>query len=160
MKINYVKGDATNPIVKDGTTAIIPHVCNINGGWGAGFVLALSKKWKQPERRSRQWCKSQDDFCLGAIDMVMVEKNIYVANMLAQNGYLSEDNPQPLDYPGLELCMIAVAEWFVDMNVEIHGPQFGNLRAGGKWEIIEKMIEDIWIANGIPVTIYLWEGEK
>lgn len=160
MKINYVKGDATALIAKDGTTAIIPHVCNINGGWGAGFVLALSKKWKQPEQRYRQWFKDQDDFVLGAIDMIQVEKNIYVANMLAQSGYLSKDNPQPLDYYALEQCMFQVADWFVDMNVEIHGPMFGSLRSGGSWQIIEKMIEDYWVANGIPVTIYLWEGEK
>ena len=41
ISINYLKGDATEPTKKP---AIICHVCNDIGGWGRGFVLALSKK--------------------------------------------------------------------------------------------------------------------
>ena len=39
--IKYIIGDATAPKM-DGTK-IICHVCNVIGGWGKGFVLALSK---------------------------------------------------------------------------------------------------------------------
>lgn len=40
--IHYVTGDATEPIGEG--EKIIAHICNDQGGWGAGFVLALSKK--------------------------------------------------------------------------------------------------------------------
>ena len=43
LNINYVIGDATQPI-GDGAKIIV-HVCNDIGGWGRGFVLALTKKW-------------------------------------------------------------------------------------------------------------------
>ncbi|GGJ45802.1 hypothetical protein GCM10010121_066360 [Streptomyces brasiliensis] len=42
-EIKYVRGDATVPSGK-GVKAIA-HVCNDVGGWGKGFVLALSRRW-------------------------------------------------------------------------------------------------------------------
>jgi hypothetical protein len=42
MQIQYIAGDATAPI-GDGNK-IIAHVCNDIGAWGAGFVLAISKR--------------------------------------------------------------------------------------------------------------------
>ena len=166
MKINYVKGDATNPVVENGITALIPHVCNINGGWGAGFVLALSKKWKKPEKEYRKWFESKKDFSLGNIGPVFVEKHIAIINMLAQSGYKSTENQLPVRYYALVLCMEAVANFaanFVRFNsqkVEIHTCKFASDLGGLEWNTVEQLIEDIWIANGIPVTIYLWEGEK
>lgn len=51
MPIQYTTGDATQPLA-DGAK-IICHVCNDIGGWGAGFVVALSRKWSEPERAYR-----------------------------------------------------------------------------------------------------------
>ena len=53
MELLYFEGDATSPI-GDGKK-IIPHVCNDIGGWGKGFVLALSKKWPEPEEYYRKF---------------------------------------------------------------------------------------------------------
>ena len=53
MEILYIKGDATAPIGSG--VKVITHICNDIGGWGKGFVLALSKKWKMPEEAYRQW---------------------------------------------------------------------------------------------------------
>jgi len=50
--ITYIKGDATNPQAKG--TKIIIHICNNLGGWGKGFVLAISKRWKAPEEAYRK----------------------------------------------------------------------------------------------------------
>lgn len=65
MEILYIKGDATAPIGSG--VKVITHICNDIGGWGKGFVLALSKKWKMPEEAYRQWYKSQEEFTLGAV---------------------------------------------------------------------------------------------
>lgn len=53
MDISYVIGDATDP-PRD-RPGIIAHVCNDIGAWGKGFVLALSRRWKQPEQDFRAW---------------------------------------------------------------------------------------------------------
>ncbi len=72
--IRYVKGDATQPLAKG--NRIIAHVCNDLGGWGKGFVLAISKRWPGPEAAYRAWHKdrSKNDFGLGAIQIVQVER--------------------------------------------------------------------------------------
>ncbi|WP_228098667.1 hypothetical protein [Pedobacter sp. MC2016-24] len=63
MDINYLTGDATNPAYSG--NKIIVHVCNDIGGWGKGFVMAISKRWKEPEKRYREWSKSKTGFSLG-----------------------------------------------------------------------------------------------
>src|SRR5215472_3146493 len=81
--IIYIKGDATCPQAKG--IKIICHVCNDIGGWGKGFVLAVSRRWKQPEAEYRAWhaAGKQGGFGLGAVQFVQVEPYIWVANMVA-----------------------------------------------------------------------------
>jgi len=50
--IHYLIGDATKPDVAG--NKIIAHICNDVGGWGKGFVLAISKSWPEPERKYRE----------------------------------------------------------------------------------------------------------
>lgn len=45
ININYIKGDATQPIGEN--NKIIAHICNNEGKWGVGFVLAVSKKMEK-----------------------------------------------------------------------------------------------------------------
>jgi O-acetyl-ADP-ribose deacetylase (regulator of RNase III) len=49
-KINYINGDATPPLAKG--IKIIAHICNAMGGWGKGFVVAISKKWENSEKHT------------------------------------------------------------------------------------------------------------
>lgn len=53
MPINYIIGDATQPVYSG--PAILVHVCNDLGKWGAGFVLAVSRRWPEPEAAYRAW---------------------------------------------------------------------------------------------------------
>ena len=48
--IHYLKADATAPQTEG--NIIITHICNDIGAWGKGFVLALSKRWKTPEKQA------------------------------------------------------------------------------------------------------------
>jgi O-acetyl-ADP-ribose deacetylase (regulator of RNase III) len=48
QEIKYIKGDATNPVSEG--EKIICHICNDIGRWGKGFVLAISRRWKEPEK--------------------------------------------------------------------------------------------------------------
>jgi len=91
-RINYLIGDATKPI-KTGEKRIIAHICNDKGGWGAGFVLALSKKWKLPEQMYRS--VPITELILGDVQFVPVESDIIVANMIAQHGYRNDNNGKP-----------------------------------------------------------------
>lgn len=106
--INYVKGNALEP-QGDGNKLII-HCCNDIGGWGSGFVVAISKMWTRPEEKYREWYKNggyhspadnmykvaelHDDmekpypavhhFHLGQIQVVPVNKTTSIVNMIGQ----------------------------------------------------------------------------
>ena len=78
--ITYLKGDATCP--QAAGNKILCHVCNDAGHWAKGFVVAISKRWKEPEKEFRRWATEREgnDFALGAVQFVQVEPDLRVAN--------------------------------------------------------------------------------
>lgn len=144
-KITYILGDATNPIGEG--MKIIPHVCNDIRVWGAGFVLALSKKWSYPEFIYR----NKMEMTLGTVTFVSVEDDILVANMVGQHGVGVVNNIIPLRYDELKNCLIQLNDLAVNLNATIHMPRIGSGLAGGKWSEIEKLIEE---NVHVPVTVY------
>lgn len=140
--IHYVTGDATQPI-GDGPK-IICHVCNDIGAWGAGFVLALSKRWRAPEVEYRlaHYHQSTDGrAALGCIQLVPVENVIWVANMIAQRGTSTKNGQIPLRYDALSKCLREVAVYARLCGATLHMPRIGCGLAGGKWAEVEKVIE-------------------
>ena len=168
-KLTVVKGDATVPQIGVGDEeqiSVIPHVCNDVGGWGAGFVLALSRKWKAPEEVYRNFCKFNREKkfpILGKINFVKVDPYIVIANMIGQEGTVSKDNTIPLKYKALVNCMAEVVAHIemlkcrVTNPVVIHCPKFGSDLAGGNWDFILELIREIWLENGIDVVVYEFE---
>ena len=94
--LTYLKGDATSPQAKG--VKIIGHCCNDLGGWGKGFVLAVSKRWPEPERAYRAWHRerAQNNFGLGAVQLVQCEPLIWVANMVGQHGIKTGSHGPPI----------------------------------------------------------------
>jgi O-acetyl-ADP-ribose deacetylase (regulator of RNase III) len=151
--IKYIKGDATAPTGDD--NKIIVHICNDIGGWGKGFVLAISKRWQQPEHAYRTWYKSSENFLLGRIQIVPVEANIWVANMIAQHGVSkSQDGNPPIRYEAVEQALSKVAMEAIAKNASVHMPRIGAGLAGGNWETIESIIIKQLSEKGITVTVY------
>ncbi|MBK7882996.1 MAG: macro domain-containing protein [Chitinophagaceae bacterium] len=157
MKINYLKGDATSPQASG--IKIIAHICNDIGGWGKGFVLAISKRWKQPEDAYRKWHKerNENDFGLGKIQIVPVEKYIYVANMIGQQGTKTGSNGVPIRYEAVQSCLLLLAKSARDLKASVHMPRIGCGLAGGKWELIEPLIETTLIGSNIETYVYDFE---
>ena len=134
--IVYVKGDATEPVVTKGFR-IITHICNDKGAWGAGFVLALSKKWKEPEAEYRK-LKTYE---LGNVQFVQVNVNTIVANIIGQHctGVDENGNP-PIRYNAVEKALKTVNSEAIKLNATIHSPYMGCGQAGGIWGNMEAII--------------------
>ena len=152
--ITYVIGDATAP-TGDGAR-IICHVCNDIGGWGRGFVVALSNRWPEPEARYRAWHKQGEaaGFSLGAIQVVEVGSNLSVANMIAQRGVRPVDGVPPVRYDALARCLGALAEHARTASASVHMPRIGCGLAGGTWPEVEGIIKDTLGIGGIPTYVY------
>lgn len=149
--LKYVVGDATAPAAAG--TKVIAHVCNDRGGWGRGFVVALSRRWGQPEQDYRTWSRTAE-FRLGAVRLVQVEPDTWVANMVAQHGYRSATNPIPLRYTALQECLNTLAAHATRLAASVHMPRIGCGLAGGTWDRIAPMLEQTLAATGIETTIY------
>ncbi|MER6335180.1 macro domain-containing protein [Streptomyces sp. NPDC001034] len=152
--LKIVAGDATNPQAKG--PKIIAHICNDLGGWGKGFVLAISRHWPEPEHEYRRWHRERagNDFALGAVQMVRVRSDIWVANMVAQRGMKVGSSGPPIRYDAVERCLQAVAEHALVNNASVHMPRIGCGLAGGKWERIEPIISKTLGARDIAATVY------
>lgn len=159
--IYYIIGDATYPQIEDGLR-VIAHVCNDIGKWGAGFSGAISKRWKGPEeyfKKQYKWAKPRPK--LGDVQWNFPELDIGVVNMIAQHGVRSLLEPTPIRYDALERCLEATAEGaracagIEELNrqrLTFHMPRIGCGLAGGDWERVEPLIDEVlW---DIDVYVY------
>lgn len=156
--MQYVVGDATQPV---GTgNKIICHIVNDIGLWGAGFVLALGKRYPKAEEHYKEWSRGNGEhFHLGATQFVHVgggtgsiNNMIWVANMVAQRGVKNDKNPKPLQLDALADCLMLVDEWSETFSATVHMPRIGCGLAGGKWEEVSQVIAKFHFAD--YTTVY------
>jgi O-acetyl-ADP-ribose deacetylase (regulator of RNase III) len=160
MAIKHVIGDATNPIGGKGIK-FITHCCNNVGAWGSGFVIALSKRWGMPELIYRKWGNG-NEYELGAIQVIPVEKDIIVINLIGQEGIWTVDGVPPIRYEAIKKGLDNIQELmqtYEGKNPTLHMPRMGAGLAGGSWDKIEEIIKESISAD---TTIYTlpFEAEK
>lgn len=155
MPIQYLTGDATEPQV-DGPK-FIAHVVNSVGVWGAGFVVALSRKWDRPAKEYKKWT-GLSWFKLGRAQQVWVAEDIWVYNLLAQDGLPSATKRVVIDYAALESALEFMAAAARKKGASIHMPRIGCNIAGGSWEVVESIIESA--CQGLEVYVYDLPGKS
>ncbi len=141
---------------------LVPHVCNNINAFGAGFASAIGQYYPVAKANFHMLGNQSK---LGYTQFITTRENnkykskIIIANMISQNKLFDKyKNPRPLNYASLVTCMIGVRNFILKLNSEsdiktqIHAPKFGSGLAGGNWNFIENLIEDIW--GNIPVFIY------
>jgi hypothetical protein len=168
MKIQYKIGNLFDDLpITPKSPIVICHIVNSIGVWGGGFVIPLGNKWPITKQKYLAWERNGYDperdiyFCLGESQIICVEPNTFVANMVAQDGLISANNPHPIHYVALAKCIDRVARMAHRLRkcetdkVEFICPAFGSLRAGGDWTIIEKLIQESWAYHGyFNINIY------
>ncbi|MEU8778731.1 macro domain-containing protein [Streptomyces sp. NPDC048606] len=153
-ELRIIAGDATSPQAKG--PKIVAHVCNDIGGWGKGFVLALSRRWPEPEAAYRAWHRrrADNDFGLGAVQVVRVKPDVWVANMVGQRGIRTGGGGPPIRYDAVARCLDALAAHAVELGASVHMPRIGCGLAGGTWARIEPLITTALCARDVDVTVY------
>ena len=146
----------------NGSNIIVPHVCNNVDVFGGGFTAGIAKYYPIVKENyhllGNHFLKNKSS--LGYVQYVETDKDstyghkLIFANMIAQNGTISNNNPRPLNYGALVKCMMSVVSYInnsfdKDSSVQIHAPKFGSGLAGGNWFFIEELIKDIWSNHSI-----------
>lgn len=150
--LSITHGDATRPI--GGGTRIIAHVCNDARAWGAGFVLAVSARWPEPEASYRL----AGTLRLGSVQMVSVDVDLWVANMVAQHGIGRRRGVPPIRYDALAESLAALHQRAFAMSASVHMPRIGCGLAGGTWDVIAPLVYDKLVSRGTPVVVYDFPG--
>jgi len=157
-KLQYRIGDATEP---QGTSVkIILHCVNDVGAWGAGFVLALSQRWREPQWKYRRWHQAGEldgvPFALGQVQMIKVVSGVFVANLIGQHGLRrrGDDGLPPVRYEAIRQGLARVRQQALMLKASVHMPRIGAGLAGGDWREIEQIILDELAAHDLAVTIY------
>lgn len=169
-KIIYVKNKDLFTLAKDriksgynGATVIVPHVCNNVNVFGAGFASYVASKFPNVKENFHMLGNKPK---LGKTQFVICENDneykhsLVVANMIAQNGTVSPSNRRPLNYAALVYCMSEINTYIKGLKsinelskIEIHAPKFGSGLAGGEWNFIEQLINDLW--SDYTVFVYV-----
>jgi O-acetyl-ADP-ribose deacetylase (regulator of RNase III) len=154
MSIEFKIGDATKPVGVGPT--IIVHVCNDIGGWGRGFVKALSERWPEPEKRYRAWYRGEEaiPFVLGEVQFIAVEAQLWVANLIGQHDIKTIGGVPPIRYEAVRVGLRKVSAEASRLGAAVHMPRIGCGLAGGNWEEINKIIAEELVGRGVEVVVY------
>lgn len=155
-KINLEYGDATKPRGKG--NKMILQLVNSSGGLGFGFGKSLSKNYPVVKTKLESWKSNKKEFNFGEIQVFKVAPSILVCQMLAQKGLFAKDGQIPLNYSALRLCLQKIKTYIGDNKIDIVMPQIGAGQAKGDWSIIQSLIYEELVLNGINTTIYLLPG--
>lgn len=151
----------------NGCSIIVPHVCNNINTFGAGFAAGVAKYFPIVKENYHLLGSHFLKNNLGYVQYVEVMKEptyghkLIFANMIAQNGIVSNTNPRPLNYYALCKCMISVSSFIknsfdTESKVQIHAPKFGSGLAGGNWVFIEDLIKDVWSNH----TVIIYDNKR
>jgi hypothetical protein len=123
---------------------------------GKGFVLAVSRRWSEPERMYRAAFTEPPFPQLGDVQFVPVTHTITVANLIGQHGVRGARGraPPSIRYPAIREGPQKVATFAREHEASVAMPRIGCGLAGGDWKEVEPVIEETLGAQGIPVSVY------
>lgn len=123
---------------------------------GKGFVLAVSRRWPEPEAAYRAWHRerARNDFGLGAAQFVQVERYVWVANLVGQRGIRTGSKGVPVRYEAIDAALGLLAGKAAELGASVHMPRIGCGLAGGKWSRVEPLVMERLVKPGIAVTVY------
>lgn len=154
--IRYRRGDVARPDV-DGPILIAHVVSDSARVWGRfGVARSLSSRYPDAAKAFRAWSIADSEHLqLGKVHHVVVSGDVpvVIASMLAQRGYGPSIEPR-LVYSALAETLDRVAELAQHQNASVHLPRIGAGQAGGRWDLVEELIDQRLVRAGITVTVY------
>lgn len=155
--VTYLTGDATEP--RGSGRKIVAFVVNDKAlSWGAGFGLAVQRKWPVVRSEFEAWAKTnRAEFRLGSVRSSLVSSELTALAMICQHGYGPSPTPR-IRYTALETCLKKLTELALSSQASVHVPRIGCGEAGGSWDIVAELLETNLCQKGIKVTVYSLPG--
>ena len=146
--IRYVKGDLFQTKAQ-----IIAHGCNCRGGFGSGIAGIIARDY--PSVRAAFLQKfNTSGWTLGEIQAVKEKDKTFIncATQLEFGGG-ARFGKVYVDYDAVKQCMEKVLDYKKTHGGQVAIPKIGAGLAGGDWEKIEKIINDVFKDDEILVYV-------
>ena len=131
---------------------VICHCCNCFTTFGAGIAPQIKAKFPDAYAADCK-TKSGDKNKLGTISYSESTKPI-VVNLYGQYDYSGRRrNEMDLDYDALKSALIEMKNKFSGKRIGM--PMIGSGLAGGDWNVIEKIIQDVFVGEYVTIIRYV-----
>lgn len=144
--IKYVKGN----VLKSGCN-IIMHGVNCQNGFGSGVALAIAKQYPKAKHYYHEKF-AETGWKLGDVQIVPQWDGVLIANCATQDHYLPRGVCH-FDYDAMKKCMEDVLDFAEYEHATIAMPKIGSHLAGGDWDRIEKIINNV--VGDTEVLVYV-----
>lgn len=156
--ITFLRGDATSP--RAAGPKVIAQIVNDKAQtWGAGFALAVRRKWPKVQEQYRVWAaEGRRNLTLGNVHIDEVSDETWIASLVAQHGYGPSPTPR-IRYGALDQALSKLSLAATAHGATVHMPRLGAGQACGSWSIIEEMINEHLCRANIEVFVYDLPGD-
>lgn len=136
---------------------VICHQVNCQGVMGSGVAKQVREKFPDVYEEYKTTCNECEPYqLLGSSQFVKVNNIFYIANLFAQEEY-GYDGKCYTNYDSLKNCLYAVRDYTTHSVIAI--PYLmGCHRGGGDWNIVYKMIEEVFGDSDCEVLICEYNG--
>ena len=153
--IEYRQGNAAI-FAADVNAAIVHIVNNKAQRWGPlGFARALRLEHPRAYDDYAWWRSGNPrTTTLGAVHMVGVSgDNRYIVSLVAQTGYGKSARPR-IQYRALDVALCEARDRLGEAGVRmVQMPKIGTGQARGNWRVIEGMVRERLVSEGIDVRV-------
>lgn len=152
--IKHIKCD----IFKSGAD-VICHQVNCQGVMGSGIAKQVREKYPWVYAHYKQLCKNfrnRKDDLLGMVQGIYIDEETKILNLYAQLNY-GYDGKCYTDYDALKKTLMYIANYY-HRNIIAIPYLMGCHRGGGDWNIVCKMIEEVFADSDCEVLICEYDG--
>ena len=132
---------------------IICHQVNCQGVMGSGIAKQVREKYPWVYGTYKEACSSDNPYSdlLGWAQCVYINETQIIANIFAQENY-GYDGKCYTNYEALRHGFEDVIDWYPNKTIAIPY-KIGCARGGGDWNIVYKIIEEIFANSDCEVLI-------
>ena len=163
--IQYKVGDVIKAL-QDSEIDVLAHGVNCQNSFGRGVAGQIAKEYPIAkvsyhnfflERTYRVDPEYDGIEFLDKIDEVHVAGDKVILNCFTQQ-YCGYGGKKYVSYDAIEACFKKALEYCKDENLKIGIPKIGAGLAGGSWNIIETIINEVF--GEYPITVYKLKENK
>ena len=155
--VRSIKGD-----MLEQKYGILCHQTNYEGVMGGGIAAVIWDKLLSDQHRKNytDFCRKSGKTALGYAQFLFIRETLIIANCFSQNGFNEPDADGSItNYAAMRECFEKVRDFAKQMGLPVFIPYgMGCGVAGGKWDKVVAIINDIFGKSDVVVTIVRLEG--